>query len=131
MIKYALKNPDHIIEIRQNYMDVTTMAGVEKDPDWTYIDRRGHVHTQETVATTLHWVEEEGTGHYCDDPCQDWHVNDQHRECVQCGEEIKPGMRSVSSQRSMMSGMTEVLIDGEPSTMEEARRLVEEAQQNG
>lgn len=115
--------PEHVIEVRQDYIDISTMAGVESDPDWTFTDAAGHVHKRVGHGVpTLRRVQLTDP-YWCYD-CRDEHEGESHLECVDCEEVIEPGVRPVPAQLRRKAGMREILIDGEPATEEEAKALI-------
>lgn len=74
-----------MIEQRRNrdYIDVTPRS--EPNPDWSYTDPKGHVHTY--TSGTWKYVE--------DHPATDEYPASSHHECKKCGARVVPGTRSV------------------------------------
>lgn len=114
-----IKVEGRVIEIRRNMINVSSFAITMADKQWSYTDKRGHLHGYAEDGTTPTLKTVPGMPYWCVD-CHDEHT-DTHTVCTVCMEEIRPGTVISSSQRSMVAGMTEFFIDGKPCTEAEAR----------
>lgn len=123
---------DHLIEIRRAYVDVTSVGPVP-DKHWTYTDLAGHEHAYDpanhypSLGSVLSEPYPCPYGPY--DCCGDMHIS-THLECLHCGERIDPGTTTAPS-RTVMNGRVEFILNGEPSTEEECRALLEAFKREG
>jgi hypothetical protein len=108
------------LRVETDMIDVTSNLP-RPDKAWTYTDRAGHDHRWDHGYPTLVVVDEET--YWCED-CGDEHT-DSHYECPRCGEEIRPGLVGPSLHREYIPGRTEYLLNGEPISEDEARRIIE------
>lgn len=106
----------HIFEKRTDEVFVGTMGGVEPDPDWTYVDKQGHICTQKTKE----WFVDELV--WCPSCGEDHEYG--HWVCPLCLEKLKPGVRP---EQRYVPGMTHYLIDGVEVDEDEWHRAYEEA----
>jgi hypothetical protein len=108
-MKIDLTNRNVIITITNNIQTYYSMSDVrEPDPNWHYVDGKGHAHAWNLVSkevTSLEKVIDEIIEHpacdindsccdcNCDDRCEAWTETKYHLACKLCGEEIEPGKR--------------------------------------
>lgn len=79
------------LEISTEIETYRHMGGYVRDPEWIYIDKKGHRHAYDAngALPTLKakWVPCDGS---CGDPT---HKEIKHYRCRECREKIKPGTR--------------------------------------
>lgn len=97
--------PGFIITVEHQVVEITTGPRHELDPDWSYTDPAGHVHTS---LETLEYVV---TGHYYCDTCQDDHDDTEWR-CHECGAVVEPVYHLVAgdSAREYAPGLQSVTL---------------------
>ena len=80
------------LTITQDQIDVTSALATKPDPEWTYVDQRGHFHAYDEdgkLPTLRTRIERTPCPGGCDDPgCDGYTVT--HHHCVICGEEVEP-----------------------------------------
>lgn len=75
-----------------DYYDVTPAS--EPDPNWSYVDPAGHVHTW--TSGTWAYVE--------DDPADDEYPASGHYECKECGARVWPRERAPQFRQYTLLG---------------------------
>lgn len=95
------------LHIDQDYIDVTSSH--ERDPDWTFVDLRGHFHAYSSDGGKLSlptlkgveiWVPCEGCSSHDDEEVCSGYSRIEMR-CVICDEPVKPGMRETVGQKTI------------------------------
>jgi hypothetical protein len=121
------------LRIETQQVEATDMGGSEPDPEWSFTDRHGHVHTHS--SGTWHWVQDDPDEETWIDADGDEHEPDGHYQCnvkmfgsMRCGALVEPGYkyRSGSSFRQYIPGHTSYYLDDKPITEEEAKELMAE-----
>lgn len=108
-----------IIDVHQEWIDVGTLSAQKPDPDWTYLDERGHFHAWDdegnlpTLDRRMRHIDPVATDEIDDDPdpddLDDDNYDDDDRDgyeesfyaCRICGEEIEPKYVPASRDRKM------------------------------
>jgi hypothetical protein len=112
MAKFVTRAGALSFRVETDEIDVTMGPHPERDPEWIYVDHKGHAHSMvEGEYPTLRWVEDEP--YWCDQH-QEEHEQG-HWECATCGEEIQPGARIVGgTHREFIPSMRRFYVDDVP-----------------
>lgn len=100
--------PGFTIEVTQDWLDVSSMF--EPDPNWRYIDAKGHghyYHSDKTPYPTLKWRKNMVT----DEDGEKWDAG--WYQCPRCRERIKPGIRSGEGRKIPGLRHITLIIDGQ------------------
>lgn len=102
------------IHVARHAIGVT--PGDERDPEWRYVDKKGHVHqyTASGDVTSVKWIQEA--------PATDEYPELGHYECKRCGEVVLPG-RHIVTTRQYIAGLVECTVNGESVTQEECKAI--------
>lgn len=92
------------------------------DRNWRFTDAAGHEHYWRDGYPTLVTVTDDS--YWCAD-CRDEHT-DQHLECPQCHETVRPRAVGPSGFREFAPGRTTYWLDGVEIDEATARRLYDE-----
>lgn len=102
------------IEVKREEIPVDSLSPSKvPDPQWRYVDKKGHGHFWDgKELPTLKWVVT-GT-RWVGDEYDAYEVKDGEWRCTQCGETIEPKKRTEYGPR-YVSGLTWIIltIDGE------------------
>lgn len=99
--------PGFSIEMGQEWIDVSTMS--ELDPNWRYIDAKGHghyYHDSKNPFPTLKWRKDIVT----DEDGEKWDAG--WYQCPRCRERIVPGTRSGEGRKIPGLRCLDLIIDG-------------------
>jgi len=106
-------------------IEVTSIANLDPDPNWTYMDSHGHKHKwKESELPTLEWT--------IDEPADDEYPAIGHYACKQCGEEVDIGyLKDMEGYRRFTTGAKHYAIDSVEVSEEEYQTELKKTQENG
>lgn len=113
------------LEIVSDSIETTSLGGWEPDPNWSYIDAAGHVHTWKSKS--FRWVKDDPNApDFWTDADGDEHNADTHAECKKCGEHIEPATRwrPGDTFSTFIPGPVRYLLDGVEVTKEQAEAAI-------
>lgn len=100
-----------ILDVHQEWIDVSTLSAWKPDPKWTYVDRLGHFHAWgddgnlPTLDRRTRHVDPVVSDEIDDDPdpddCDDDGYDESFHACRICDEEIEPKYVPAPRDRSM------------------------------
>lgn len=116
------------LRFKTEMVDVTSNLP-KPDKNWRFTDTQGHEHAWSSDAfyPTLRLVVDQT--YWCLD-CNDKHDED-HFECVVCGEVVKPGMLPPSRWTEYEPGRRQAFLNGEPISDERAQEIIAQMRQRG
>lgn len=103
--------PGAILHAERDTIDVTSLGGSSiPDPNWSFTDPAGHVHTH--ASETFGWVYEDEEFYF--DADGEEYNGDGHYECTACGAEVPPPGTKISAPagvREYMAGLVNYRIE--------------------
>jgi hypothetical protein len=113
--EYVIDGHSYVVEV--DAIEVTGFS-MKPDPNWTYLDRAGHLHDHSRALLITVQDNPDDPPFYFDEDGEEYNAPD-HLECSICHEHIDPGLIPPSPYREFIQGMTRYYRDGEPITPEE------------